>query len=172
MNGKTNNSNQVFNIHKILKPLPGIVLGTMMLIGGLETIQFSRNPESTIVLGSKSANAQSNRMIALERSVHGQINQYRRSRGLKPLKLDRNLMSIARNHSQRMAAKGVLVHSGINLAENVAYNYGNRYPSSTAVNGWIKSSGHHKNIVGRYKATGIGVAKNSKGQYFFTQVFR
>ncbi|WP_414623171.1 CAP domain-containing protein [Calothrix sp. CCY 0018] len=188
--GKTESKNRVSKIHKIFKPLPGIVLGTMMLIGGLETIQFSQDvnaiADSPIVLGSKPVNAQSNELIALERTVHNQINIYRRSRGLQPLKLDSRVSRIARNHSQKMAAKQTpFGHDGsksrykqINsiilwrgVAENVAYNQGNRYPANTAVKGWIQSSGHHKNIVSANQITGIGVAKNSKGEYYFTQLF-
>ncbi|MGF1675504.1 MAG: CAP domain-containing protein, partial [Rivularia sp. (in: cyanobacteria)] len=57
------------------------------------------------------------------------------------------------------------------VAENVAYNQGHRNPGKSAVEGWIKSSGHHRNIVGKYQVTGIGVAKNAQGEYYFTQLF-
>ncbi len=123
--------------------------------------------------------------MSLEYSVYEQINQYRRSRGLQILKLDTRLSLIARNHSKTMAANEFCNHTGVEsryqqisnifgrrgVAENVACNQGHSYPAIIAVKGWIKSPGHHKNIVGGYKITGIGVVNNSKGYYYFTQLF-
>ena len=122
----------------------------------------------------------------LEYSVYEQINQYLCSCGLQILKLDARLSLIARNHSKIMAANGFCNHTGVKsryqqiynifgkqrgVAENVAYNQGCQYPAITAVKGWIKSPDHHKNIVSGYKVTGIGVVNNSKGYYYFTQLF-
>ena len=56
-------------------------------------------------------------------------------------------------------------------AENVAFNKGYIQPDATAVKGWLDSPGHHQNILGRYNLTGIGVAQNAKGEYYFTQIF-
>ena len=44
-------------------------------------------------------------------------------------------------------------------------------PVSTAVDGWIKSDGHRQNMEGNYNLTGIGVAMNPQGEYYFTQIF-
>ena len=40
-----------------------------------------------------------------------------------------------------------------------------------AVDGWIKSDGHRKNIESQFNLTGIAIAKNAKGEYYFTQLF-
>lgn len=56
-------------------------------------------------------------------------------------------------------------------AENVAQNMGYNDPASQAVAGWIESEGHRQNIVGNYNLTGVGVAKNQQGEYYFTQIF-
>ncbi|MBE9212406.1 CAP domain-containing protein [Plectonema cf. radiosum LEGE 06105] len=164
-------------------PLLGVVLGTAMMVGGGEITQFFSNPE--IGLGAKSVNAASD-VAAMEKSVHEQINQYRSSKGLAPLKLNGEISKIAREHSQQMASKQVAFgHSGSNsryqkiskliawngVAENVAYNQGYKNPGKLAVEGWIKSPGHQRNMVGKYQVTGIGVAKNSKDEYYFTQLF-
>lgn len=122
----------------------------------------------------------------LEILAHQQVNQYRQSRNLSPLKLDRAISQQARIHSQNMA-QGQLPfsHQGFenrieaislaipyrSAAENVAYNQGYRDPVEKAVEGWIKSPGHHKNMIGNYNLTGIGIAKNSQGEYYFTQIF-
>ena len=44
-------------------------------------------------------------------------------------------------------------------------------PGEVAVEGWIKSPGHHKNMIGDYDLTGIGIAQNSEGTYYFNQIF-
>lgn len=175
------------NLTKVF-PALGVVLGTAAILGGMEVTQFSSNSDSVsdlITLSSKPVNAASD-VAAMEKSVHRQINQYRGKKGLPPLKLDGKISAIAREHSKRMADKKVAFgHDGSKsryqkisklirwrgVAENVAYNQGYRNPGKSAVDGWIKSPGHQRNMVGKYEVTGIGVAKNSKGEYYFTQLF-
>lgn len=57
------------------------------------------------------------------------------------------------------------------IAENVAMNdYPN--PAPTAVTGWINSPGHKTNLENTsYTQSGLGVAKSSEGNYYFTQIF-
>ena len=56
-------------------------------------------------------------------------------------------------------------------AENVADNQGYNDPATQAVQGWLKSDGHRRNIEGQYNLTGIGIALNANGEYYFTQIF-
>jgi uncharacterized protein YkwD len=121
----------------------------------------------------------------LELSIHQQINQYRQSRNLPALDFDPIISAQARIHSEEMAKISDLNHEGFNerldsvaetityqsAAENVAFNKGYTQPDATAVKGWLDSPGHHQNILGRYNLTGIGVAQNAKGEYYFTQIF-
>lgn len=124
--------------------------------------------------------------ITLEKSVHEQVNQYRQSRNLPPLILDPTISEQSRLHSQAMASGKVpFSHQGFEQrvksinkvipyrasSENVAYNMGYRDPGQQAVQGWINSPGHRENMEGSYDLTGIGVAKNAKGEYYFTQIF-
>ena len=53
-------------------------------------------------------------------------------------------------------------------AENVAYG---QLTAAEVVDGWLHSPGHKKNIEGDYNLTGIGVAQNSDGVIYFTQIF-
>jgi uncharacterized protein YkwD len=55
--------------------------------------------------------------------------------------------------------------------ENVAFNIGYSDPAHQAVVGWLNSPGHLKNIQGKYKLTGVGVATNAKGEVYLTQIF-
>lgn len=123
---------------------------------------------------------------ALEQAVLTQINQYRASRKLPPLTLDARISEQARAHSQAMAAgRTPFSHNGFQqrvqaiartlpysrAAENVAYNQGYSDPVLQAVQGWLKSTGHRQNIEGSFNLTGIGIAQNAKGEYYFTQIF-
>ncbi|PSB31941.1 CAP domain-containing protein [Stenomitos frigidus ULC18] len=122
----------------------------------------------------------------LEQTVLTQINQHRASRKLPPLTLNETISEQARNHSQAMASGKVpFSHNGFQqrvttigrtipysrAAENVAYNQGYSDPVSQAVQGWLQSTGHRQNIEGSFDLTGIGVAQNAKGEYYFTQIF-
>ncbi len=122
----------------------------------------------------------------LDQAVLQQINQYRASRNLPALKLDPRITAQALAHSQAMASGQVpFSHNGFqqrvatigkaipysSAAENVAYNMGYSDPATQAVQGWLKSPGHLKNIQGKYNLTGIGVAQNAKGEVYFTQIF-
>lgn len=129
--------------------------------------------------------ASSTATTTLERTVFQKINQYRQQKGLAALSLNSTITGQSRKHSQNMANSGNLSHDGFDgrvqiigktirwkgAAENVAYNAGFSNPAAQAVNGWLKSPGHLQNIMGNYNLTGIGVAKNSQGEFYFTQIF-
>ena len=122
----------------------------------------------------------------LEKSVFTQINQYRKSQNLAPLQWDNTIAEQSRIHAQQMASgKTTFSHDGFkervevisqkitykSAAENLANNFGYSNPGEKAVEGWINSPGHHKNMVGDYNLTGIGIAQNSEGTYYFNQIF-
>jgi uncharacterized protein YkwD len=121
----------------------------------------------------------------IEQSIFKQINQYRTSKGLSPLSRDPRIDSQSKNHSQDMAnGKIPLSHEGFDdrvkatgivikrATENVAYNKGFNDPAAQAIRGWLKSPAHLGSIQGKdYNQTGIGVATNSKGEIYFTQIF-
>jgi len=129
-------------------------------------------------------NVASSAITDLEKAVNQQINKYRASKKLPPLSVDPEITQIARIHSENMAnGKVSFSHDGFegrakaitipyqSVAENLAYNMGYSDPVRNAVEGWIKSDGHRKNMEGQFNVTGIGVAKNAKGEYYFTQLF-
>jgi uncharacterized protein YkwD len=119
-------------------------------------------------------------IAALERSIHNQIDRYRQSLNLPPLTIDPTVSAQARAHSQEMAQAGTLSHTmeSVDLrrkyptaAENIATTQDDPNPDRIAVKDWIASPAHHQNILGNYNLTGIGIAKNDQGEYFFTQIF-
>jgi uncharacterized protein YkwD len=124
-------------------------------------------------------------MTKLELDTYNLVNKYRQTHNLPPLMIDPAISVAAKAHSEQMARSGNMSHDGFNdrvasvsktiiyrsAAENVAYNMGYGKPDLVAVQDWIESPGHQHNMVGRYDLTGIGVVKNAKGEYYFTQIF-
>ncbi|MBW8687687.1 CAP domain-containing protein [Chitinophaga rhizophila] len=110
-------------------------------------------------------------------------NEFRASKGLPPLKLESFCSELAQKHSNNMATGKVafghdqfeirndaatLKFKGISgVAENVAYG---NLDAKGVVDGWIKSPGHRKNMLGNYNLIGIGTAQKGKIIYF-TQFF-
>lgn len=146
----------------------------------------SKNPkDAALAQQTFQRRVRSSALTTLERTVFQKINQYRQSQGLAALSRNSTITTQARKHSQNMANTRQLSHNGFEgrvqvigqtfqwrgAAENVAYNAGFSNPAAQAVNGWLKSPGHLQNIVGDFNLTGIGVAKNSQGEYYFTQIF-
>jgi len=44
-------------------------------------------------------------------------------------------------------------------------------PATHAVQGWLSSPAHRHNLEGPFTLTGIGVARNARGEVVFTQIF-
>ena len=120
----------------------------------------------------------------LVEDVLSQTNKFRRSKGLPELIIREELNAIAQKHSADMARGRVRFgHGGFakrnamakkkvkplyHFAENVAYG---ATSGKQVVTMWKNSSGHRRNMLGRYKYIGIGIAKDRRGRIFYTQVF-
>lgn len=171
-------------------PHPNTVLsgGYMRLLSTLLalTLAFAA-PVVTLLPPMQVAQAQTLPSAAtVEASAFKQVNDYRVSQGLAPFQQVAFIADVSRTHSANMAAGTVpFSHDGFSArvsqirtqmpvssaAENVAYNQGYADPATVAVQGWLKSSGHLSNIRGNYTKAGLGVAVNSRGEYYFTQIF-
>lgn len=123
-----------------------------------------------------------------EHFVLSEINRVRAEQGLSQLRLNHKLRAMARSHSTDMAENGSLSHTDslgrdfrdrlgtkfverYHAGENVSTN---NFPDSArvAVAGWRQSPKHLKNILNdKFTETGVGVAINSEGLVFFTQIF-
>ncbi|GAB1545221.1 hypothetical protein NUACC21_78970 [Scytonema sp. NUACC21] len=170
----------------------GIALSTLVLAGGLSTSLVPGHSSIKKATQNKSVSSPSRQVESfytfkttdLEKSVFDQINRYRTSKGLRKLSLNPKITRQARLHSQNMARRKVpFSHQGFerrvraiplrykSASENLAFNQGYNDPVQEAVTSWIKSPGHLKNIKGNYNLTGIGVATNSQGEVYLTQIF-
>jgi len=106
------------------------------------------------------------------------LNAYRASKGLKPVRLDPALTAMAEAQARAMAAADALSHdaggsfpsrlagSGIGATE-AGENLGGGYMSlSEAMNGWRQSPGHDANLLlASASRFGIAIAKNANTQY-------
>lgn len=153
------------------------------LMANLEQPAIAPKPQPT---APQAMPANPSEFSNMEKKVHQMVNQYRQGQNLPPLTLDERISAQARKHSSAMASgevpfshdrfdgriKAIAQTLSYNAAaENVAYNVGYSEPVKQAVTGWIDSPGHQKNMVGNYDLTGIGIAQNAKGEYYYTQIF-
>jgi len=120
----------------------------------------------------------------LVQEILNQTNQFRRSKGLTNLIIMQGLNAIARKHSEDMAKgrigfghegfaqRNVMANTVIKhmhgFAENVAYG---PTTGKQVVILWKNSPGHRRNMLGHYKYTGIGIARDRQGRMYYTQVF-
>ena len=134
----------------------------------------------------KPDNKPSTDFSSYQRQVLDLVNAERSKRGIAPLTLDSNLSSVATKKSQDMINKNYFDHtsptygSPFNMMNQFGISYrsageniakGQRTPQDV-VTAWMNSEGHRKNILNSsYTNLGVGVAKDSNGTIYWTQMF-
>jgi uncharacterized protein YkwD len=151
-----------------------VVLLCIILLG-YTTLHKATGQEETVI-----------EVVQVEQEVHQLINDYRISQNLSPLIAHEIITRQARMHSQAMETKKIPVdHSGFDqrveiisqslplsaAAENIAYHKGDSHCVQEVTQNWLKSTAHRENIEGDYNLTGIGVAMDSHGACYITQIF-
>ena len=112
-------------------------------------------------------------------------NEFRKSKGRSPMQVwNKDLHDLCLQHSKAMARVGRISHDGFRhriglmrkkgyrvggAAENVAYNFG-RNPARTAVDQWIKSPGHNKNLQANNNVQAASMFEKN-GRKYFCQMF-
>jgi uncharacterized protein YkwD len=119
----------------------------------------------------------------MENEILQYVNEDRKQHNLTPLQMNSLESSLALKHSGDMATGKVKFgHEGFNsraktiqkdlgateVGENVASG---NMTAREVVDGWLHSPGHKKNIEGDFTFTGIGYARDKKGDIYFTQIF-
>lgn len=127
--------------------------------------------------------------------IHQKINEQRAKYGLAALSWDPALAKIATDHSKDMAKRNYFSHNDLE-GHRYTYRYSSagyickqgsgeniykfsssrtiteEYLASKAVDAWMDSSGHKRNILSKsFHNEGIGVAFNSVRSYYVTQDF-
>lgn len=112
------------------------------------------------------------------------VNQYRAKHGLSALSMDARMSQEAVYHSEAMAKGRIgfghlgfegrikrlyrVIPNANGASENVAAG---KWNAKQVVDGWMNSPGHRRNILGHYNITGIGIAHDSRGRTYYTQLF-
>jgi uncharacterized protein YkwD len=107
-------------------------------------------------------------ILAVEQSIVDYTNAERARFGLPALAIDPNLMNSARRHGNWMASYRQMVHSHMNVAENIAM--GQSSPAEV-LRTWMNSSGHRANILGGYRRIGVSAYRSAEGTIFWCQQF-
>lgn len=125
----------------------------------------------------------------VEREVFAGVNRERRAAGLAPLAWNDAVAAEARRHALNMAGRRFFAHEdplrgGLRerlrehhivyriSAENIYQEKGYKDPATQAVQDWMKSPGHCRNILdGEFTETGVGAAYSGDGTIFMSQVF-
>lgn len=126
----------------------------------------------------------------IERRAFELTNAERQVTGLRLLQWDESLARLARMHSQDMADECYFNHRSptgemvddranrigivrwIGIGENIAYINGYADPATMAVEKWMQSTLHKKNILnGQWQTSAVGVAVAKDGKTYLTQVF-
>lgn len=126
----------------------------------------------------------------LERRVFKLLNDVRKGQGLQDLVWSDDVAAVARLHSENMADGKFFSHRGTDgsmvddradrlglgawrvIGENIAYMRGYEDPAALAVEKWMESTAHRKNLLGpNWKESAVGVAITKDGTYYMTQVF-
>ena len=69
---------------------------------------------------------------------------------------------------QRALAIANELHGTSSTGENIAYG---KMTWQQVIDAWLKSDNHRANIEGAFNYTGVGVAKDSRGVVYYTQIF-
>ena len=109
------------------------------------------------------------------------LNFERTSRGLTPLRADRQLRKVAESYSRQMVSESFFAHVGNDgstvrsrvrggtsylsrvarwsLGENLYWGSGGRSTPQQSVRGWMNSPGHRRNVLNAsFRDIGIGIA--------------
>jgi uncharacterized protein YkwD len=128
--------------------------------------------------------------IAAERIAFDIINRKRIENGAAPLAWNEELAEVARLHSRNMAEFHFFSHRGLDnkfvsdradqlklrnwraIGENIAFNRGFDDPIAKAVELWLGSQSHRRNLLdAAWKESAVGIAVADDGSYYLTQVF-
>jgi uncharacterized protein YkwD len=110
------------------------------------------------------------------------INAYRVSIGLNELQQVGHISFKSEQHDNYMISNNVVNHDDFvsrsdnimkvlgakNVAENIAFNYNS---PQGALDAWLKSPGHKKNIEGNFTHFGLAIRVNAEGKKYYTNIF-
>ena len=157
-----------------------VVAGIVLLGSHIEAANaYEMQAEQNVVLLEKNENTQS-----YAQRVLNLVNIERHKAGVKPLVLSGELMRAAAVRSQEVSKvfshirpdgtqfASIVSKHGRMMGENIGGGY---QTPEEAVDGWMHSEGHRKNILHTdFTELGVGYAyeENSQYQHYWVQIFR
>jgi uncharacterized protein YkwD len=168
-----------------------LVAGLPLVLMGCERpLALSPKPAKTTTsaVAPRDAAHQPQALTEMEAEVMRRINEIRREHHLRPLQPNEKLAAVARAYSRRMAREHFFDHTGPPgdttadrvraagiqysfLGENIFKSVNAPDPVALAVQGWMKSPGHRKNILRpEFTETGVGIWREGNSSYI-TQIF-
>ena len=155
---------------------------TIGMVNGWYITPVETNNTTT---NNTSTNVSNLSMTSDEETIFNLVNEARRNAGLNELKLDKELLRVARIKSQDMVDNNYFSHNSpiYGTPFQMIKNFGISYTSAgeniaghqtakQAFDAWMNSSGHKANILGNsFNYTGIGVVNSPKYGKILTQMF-
>ena len=160
-----------------------IRLASLLVGGCLFAMLMAPAAEAAPACASASAAPGAVARKALVRATLCVLNAERRSRHLRPLRLNRRLSRAARRHARDMVRRRYFSHDSLSgadfvarirrtgylrsarrwfVGENLAWGSGDRSTPRSIMRAWMASHGHKANILGgRFREIGIGLAYGS-----------
>lgn len=153
------------------------------------TPMFAAQPLARQKNAKESAAKPDDKIEYLEIYCFDEVNLRRKGQGLEPLVFSSRLLEVARNYSRRMAEEKFFSHTdpqgktagdrvheaGLKwkaMGENLLNIKGYINPVPPAVNQWMQSPAHRRNILDpSYQYSAVGVWTDSNGMVYFTQLF-
>lgn len=178
------------NVKMRFSPLQslGLLLLLALVSGGPALAQLRPQPRPMPQPGANRTRlAVTSPAQAVSQSILDLTNQARRQANQGKLTLSESLSAAAQRHANDLAQGAPFSHQGSDgstmvdrvkgagydywsIAENIYYQSPSNRPER-AVQGWLKSPGHRRNLLsGKFTEIGIGYASNG-GRHFYVQVF-
>jgi uncharacterized protein YkwD len=108
-------------------------------------------------------------MHPVEVQIAEETNRERVRHGLKPLRVDWQLVISARRHTSWMATNHALQHTSDAVAENIARG---QRSAAGAVSAWMNSRGHRANLLNSSnRRLGVAAYVASDGTIYWCQQF-
>ena len=108
-------------------------------------------------------------MHPVEVQIAEETNRERVKHGLKPLRIDWELVTSARRPTSWMATNHALQHTSEAVAENIAMGQSS---AAAAVAAWMNSRGHRANLLNRgNRRLGVAAYTASDGTIYWCQQF-
>src|SRR5271166_4921296 len=138
-----------------------------------------------LVAGADKEDKRETKLSREEQAILDLTNAARAKENLPPLKANPLLMEAARSYAANMAKQMKVEHvldskrSGQRIADagyqatTSSENIGQspRLMPKDVFEQWLESKAHRGHILGKYDETGIGLARDSEGAYYYCQVF-